>query len=223
MRQIALDGPAGAGKSTIAKNIAEKLSFVYIDTGAMYRTLALACLKKQVDLEDEDAVSETAEHALLDIRYMDGSQHMFLENEDVSAEIRTEAVSKAASDTSRYLRVRNRLVALQQQLAEKYNVVMDGRDIGTVVLPNADLKVFMTASADVRAMRRFLEYQQKGQEADLQAIKEDILQRDYNDMHRENSPLMQAADAVVLDTSDLSIEEVTEAIITMYQQRVEES
>ena len=219
MKQIAIDGPAGAGKSTIAKKLAEKLQFVYIDTGAMYRTLALACLKKGVDIEDEELVSETAEAADIDIRYLDGVQHMFLENEDVSGEIRTEPVSKAASDTSRYLRVRERLVALQQELAERYNVVMDGRDIGTVVLPHADLKIFMTASVEVRALRRYKEYLEKGQEADLDAIREDIAQRDYNDSHRANSPLRQAEDAILLDTSDLSIDEVTDAIIRIYEER----
>ena len=219
MKQIAIDGPAGAGKSTIAKKLAEKLQFVYIDTGAMYRTLALACLKKGVDIEDEKLVSETAEAADIDIRYLDGVQHMFLENEDVSGEIRTEPVSKAASDTSRYLRVRERLVALQQELAERYNVVMDGRDIGTVVLPHADLKIFMTASVEVRALRRYKEYLEKGQEADLDAIREDIAQRDYNDSHRANSPLRQAEDAILLDTSDLSIDEVTDAIIRIYEER----
>ncbi|MBR3401655.1 MAG: (d)CMP kinase [Parasporobacterium sp.] len=219
MKQIALDGPAGAGKSTIAKRIAEKLQFVYIDTGAMYRTLALACLKQGVDTAAEEKVSETAEAANLDIRYIDGSQHMFLEGEDVSGQIRTEEVSKAASDTSKFQRVRDRLVYLQQQLAEKYNVVMDGRDIGTVVLPNADLKIFMTASVEVRALRRYKEYLEKGQACDLEAIKEDIAQRDYNDTHRANSPLKQAQDAVLLDTSDMSIDEVTDAIIRLYEER----
>ena len=219
MKQIALDGPAGAGKSTIAKKLAEKLQFVYIDTGAMYRTLALACLKKGVDIEDEDLVSETAEAADIDIRYIDGVQHMFLENEDVSGEIRTEEVSKAASCTSKFQRVRKRLVDLQQQLAERYNVVMDGRDIGTVVLPHADLKIFMTASVEVRAMRRYKEYLEKGQACDLDAIREDIAQRDYNDTHRANSPLRQAEDAILLDTSDLSIEEVVDTIIGLYEER----
>jgi len=219
MKQIALDGPAGAGKSTIAKRIAEKLQFVYIDTGAMYRTLALACLKQGVDTADEEKVSQTAEAADLDIRYIDGSQHMFLEGEDVSGQIRTEEVSKAASDTSKFQRVRDRLVYLQQQLAEKYNVVMDGRDIGTVVLPYADLKIFMTASVEVRAMRRYKEYLEKGQACDLEAIKEDIAQRDYNDTHRANSPLRQAQDAVLLDTSDMSIDEVADAIIRLYEER----
>lgn len=218
MKQIALDGPAGAGKSTIAKKVAEQLKFVYIDTGAMYRTLALACIKNNIDISDEDKVSETAENADLDIRYIDGVQHMMLDDEDVSTQIRTEHVSKAASDTSKYKRVRDRLVKLQQELAEKYNVVMDGRDIGTVVLPNADLKVFMTASVDVRALRRFNEYTEKGLECDLPSIKKDIDQRDYNDSHRANSPLQMASDAIELDTTDMGIEQVTAEVIRLFEE-----
>ncbi len=218
MKQIALDGPAGAGKSTIAKKVAEQLQFVYIDTGAMYRTLALACIKNNIDIADEGKVSETAEAADLDIKYIDGVQHMMLEGEDVSAQIRTEQVSKAASDTSKYKRVRTRLVKLQQELAERYNVVMDGRDIGTVVLPHADLKVFMTASVEVRALRRFKEYEEKGIACDLQAIKEDIAQRDYNDSHRANSPLKKADDAIELDTTNMGIEQVTAEVIRLFEE-----
>lgn len=218
MKQIALDGPAGAGKSTIAKKVAEQLQFVYIDTGAMYRTLALACIKNNIDIADERKVSETAEAADLDIKYVDGVQHMMLEGEDVSAQIRTEQVSKAASDTSKYKRVRTRLVKLQQELAERYNVVMDGRDIGTVVLPHADLKVFMTASVEVRALRRFKEYEEKGIACDLQAIKEDIAQRDYNDSHRANSPLKKADDAIELDTTNMGIEQVTAEVIRLFEE-----
>ncbi len=218
MKQIALDGPAGAGKSTIAKKVAEQLQFVYIDTGAMYRTLALACIKNNIDIADERKVSETAEAADLDIKYIDGVQHMMLEGEDVSAQIRTEQVSKAASDTSKYKRVRTRLVKLQQELAERYNVVMDGRDIGTVVLPHADLKVFMTASVEVRALRRFKEYEEKGIACDLQAIKEDIAQRDYNDSHRANSPLKKADDAIELDTTNMGIEQVTAEVIRLFEE-----
>lgn len=220
MRQIALDGPAGAGKSTIAKEIARRLQFVYIDTGAMYRTLALACLMQEIPVSDEERICDAAEHADLDIQYIDGVQHMLLNGEDVSDLIRTEQVSKAASDTSKYQRVRTRLVALQQQLAQRYDVVMDGRDIGTVVLPHADLKVFLTASVDVRAERRYKEYQQKGIACDLDAIREDIRQRDYNDTHRKNSPLMKADDAVEVDTSCMSIDEVTEEVIRLYRERV---
>ena len=215
MNQIAIDGPAGAGKSTIAKKLAERLQYVYIDTGAMYRTLALFCLKKGIDISDEESVSSAAEDAVIDIRYIDGVQRMFLDGEDVSSQIRTEEVSKAASDTSKYQAVRSRLVALQRELARKYNVVMDGRDIGTVVLPDADLKIYMTASAQVRAQRRYDEYVQKGMEADYDAILRDIIDRDYNDMHRENSPLMKADDAVELDTSYMTVDEVTQAILEL--------
>lgn len=217
MKQIALDGPAGAGKSTIAKKVAEQLKFVYIDTGAMYRTLALACIKNGIDISDEDKVSETAENADLDIKYIDGVQHMMLDNEDVSTQIRTEQVSKAASDTSKYKRVRDRLVKLQQELAERYDVVMDGRDIGTVVLPKANLKIFMTASVEVRALRRFNEYVEKGLECDLQSIKKDIEQRDYNDSHRANSPLQMAKDAIELDTTNMGIEQVTSEVIRLFE------
>ena len=217
MRQIAIDGPAGAGKSTIAREVAKRLGFVYIDTGAMYRTLALACLNKNVDIDNEDMVSETAQAAVIDIRYIDGVQHMFLEEEDVSSMIRTEEVSKAASDSSKYIRVRERLVALQQELGERYDVVMDGRDIGTVVLPNAGLKIFMTASVEVRAQRRYKEYIEKGLDADLEAIRQDIISRDYNDMHRENSPLKKADDAIEIDTSFMSIDEVADEVIRLFR------
>ena len=220
MRQIALDGPAGAGKSTIAKEVAKRLQFVYIDTGAMYRTLALACLKQGIPALDEVRVCDAAEGADLDIQYIDGVQHMLLNGEDVSDQIRTEQVGKAASDTSKYQRVRTRLVALQQQLAERYDVVMDGRDIGTVVLPDADLKIFLTASVEVRAERRYREYLEKGIDCDLDAIREDIRERDYNDTHRENSPLRKAQDAIEVDTSDMTIPEVTEEIIRLYESLV---
>ena len=220
MRQIALDGPAGAGKSTIAKEIAQRLQFVYIDTGAMYRTLALACLKQGISVTDEERVCDAAERADLDIQYLDGAQHMLLNGEDVSDQIRTEQVSKAASDTSKYQRVRTRLVALQQQLAQRYDVVMDGRDIGTVVLPSADLKIFLTASVEVRAERRYKEYLEKGIVCDLDTIREDIRDRDYNDMHREHSPLRKAEDAIEVDTSCMTIQEVTDKVISLYHERV---
>ena len=206
----------GSGGREFGHKLAQELGFVYIDTGAMYRTLALACLKKGIDTDDENAVSEAAQSAALDIRYIDGVQHMYLDEEDVSIQIRTEQVSKAASDTSKYQQVRERLVDLQRELSQKYDVVMDGRDIGTVVLPDADLKVFMTASAQVRAQRRYKEYLEKGIEADLGQILKDIEERDYNDSHRENSPLVQAEDAVLLDTSYMNIDEVTRKITELF-------
>lgn len=212
MKQIAIDGPAGAGKSTIAKTLSKELGYVYIDTGAMYRTIALYCLKQQADLQDEDAVSALCREAAIDIRYIDGTQHMFLGEEDVSEEIRTEEVSAAASKVSQYPEVRAELVKMQQALAEQYDVVMDGRDIGTCVLPNADTKIFLTASVDVRAERRYKEYLAKGIPCDLEEIKRDIAERDHNDMTREHSPLKKAEDAIEVDTSDLSIPEVVETI-----------
>ena len=215
MKQIAIDGPAGAGKSTIAKLLSKELGYVYIDTGAMYRTVGLFCIRQQADLDNEEQVSSLSKDAPLDIRYLDGVQHMFLGEEDVSEAIRTEEISAAASKVSKYPKVREELVRMQQELARKYDVVMDGRDIGTKVLPDASLKIFLTASVEVRAERRYNEYLSKGIEADLEAIKRDIAERDHNDMTREHSPLCKAEDAVELDTSDLSIEEVVAKIREM--------
>ena len=212
MKQIAIDGPAGAGKSTIAKRLAAELGYVYIDTGAMYRTIALFCLRQQADLNDEEVVSALAAEAELDIRYLDGVQHMFLKEEDVSETIRTEEVSQAASKVSQYPKVREELVRMQQELAAQYDVVMDGRDIGTKVLPNASLKIYLTASVEVRAERRYKEYLQKGLPCDLEEIKKDIAERDHSDMTREHSPLCKAEDALTVDTSDMNVEEVVDTI-----------
>lgn len=212
MKQIAIDGPAGAGKSSIAKRLSEELGFVYIDTGAMYRTAALFCLRSGADLQDEKQVTELAGKAEIDIRYQDGVQHMYLGDEDVSTAIRTEEVSKGASAVSGYPGVREKLVGMQQEMAERYDVVMDGRDIGTKVLPNASLKIFLTASVEVRAERRFKEYTEKGIPCDFEVIKADIAQRDHADMTREHSPLKKAEDAIEIDTSDMTQEEVTAAI-----------
>ncbi len=217
MKQIALDGPAGAGKSTIAKAISEQLGFMYVDTGAMYRTIALYCINKNANLEDEELISKLCKEAPIKITYENGSQHMYLEGVDVSGDIRTEQISKASSDISRFGAVRERLVAMQRQLGEEYNVIMDGRDIGTVVLPNATLKIFLTASSEVRALRRYNEYIEKGQEANLEALKIDIEQRDYNDSHRAIAPLKKADDAFELDTSNMSIEEVVKAVLDLYE------
>lgn len=190
---------------------------MYVDTGAMYRTIALYCINKNANLDDEELISKLCMEAPIKITYEDGVQHMYLEGEDVSSLIRTEQVSKAASDISKFGAVRTRLVAMQQQLGEEYNVIMDGRDIGTVVLPNASLKIFLTASSLVRAQRRCDEYKEKGIEADLEAIKKDIEQRDYNDSHRAISPLKKADDAIEVDTSDMGIEEVVDTVIKLYE------
>lgn len=212
---IAIDGPAGAGKSTIAKAAAERLGFIYVDTGAMYRAMALYFLRQGIDPAAEEEISASCGQADVTIRYQDGVQQVILNGENVSALIREEAVGNMASATSVYLPVREKLVQLQKQLAAQADVVMDGRDIGTCVLPDAQVKIYLTASVEERARRRFLELEKKGLEADLEAIKEDIRQRDYRDMHRENSPLVQAEDALYLDTSEMTISQVVEEILAI--------
>lgn len=205
---IAIDGPAGAGKSTIARRLASELGYIYVDTGAMYRAMAYEFLCKGIDPEDETAISAAAEQADVSIIYQDGEQRVILNGEDVSRCIRDEKVGNMASVTSAYPEVRRKLVDLQRRLAATSSVIMDGRDIGTVVLPNADVKIYLTASSAVRAQRRYDELQAKGQPCELAAIEQDIIDRDYRDMHRTQSPLRQAEDAVLLDTSELTIEEV---------------
>ena len=206
---IAIDGPAGAGKSTIAKKLAAKLGYVYIDTGAMYRAITLFYVEKEIDCDDEAAVIEKLEEIDISIKYIDGTQHVFLNGTDVSGEIRTQKVSDNASKISAIAKVREKLVALQQKMAVSENDVMDGRDIGSVVLPNADLKIYLTADTKVRAQRRYNELMEKGQEADIETIEKEIKERDYRDMHRENSPLVRVPDAKLVDTSDLNIDEAT--------------
>ncbi len=205
---IAIDGPAGAGKSTIARRLAAELGYVYVDTGAMYRAMAYYFLQNGIDADDEEAVAEAAGKADVSIVYENGEQCVLLNGENVNGMIRREEVGKMASAVSVYPPVRAKLVELQQNLAKKENVIMDGRDIGTVVLPDADVKIYMTASVQVRAKRRFDELQAKGQKCSLSEIEQDISERDYRDMHRETSPLKQAEDALLLDTSDMSIDEV---------------
>lgn len=209
---IAVDGPAGAGKSSIARLVAKELGIVYVDTGAMYRTMAYACLCKNVDVDDEESVSACVTEADIDIRYENGEQHMFLEKEDVSTRIREERVGNCASGVARYGAVRERLVALQREIAKKQDVIMDGRDIGTVVLPDASLKIYLTASSHVRATRRYKELQEKGETPDFDSIERDIIARDEQDMNRKVSPLKQADDAILVDTSDMTIEEVVKKI-----------
>ena len=209
---IAIDGPAGAGKSTIAKQLAKELGYVYVDTGAMYRAMAYYFLTNNIQVEDTEAISKACEVVDVSISYENGVQVVWLNGENVSGKIRTEEVGKMASATSVYPVVRTKLVELQQKLAQKTDVIMDGRDIGTVVLPNADVKIYMTADARVRAKRRFDELTAKGVECDLDEIEKDIIERDYRDMNRETSPLKKADDAVELDTSALDIEGVVNAM-----------
>lgn len=212
---IAIDGPAGAGKSTIAKEISRKLNYIYIDTGAMYRAIGLYYLNNKIDINDEKLINEMIDNIKIEITYVDSLQQIILNGENVTNLIRTEEVSHAASVVSTYQKVREKLVSLQRELAESTNVVMDGRDIGTVVLPNASVKIFLTASTEERAKRRYKELLEKGQNVDLESIKKDIEERDYRDMNRENSPLKQASDAILVDTSNMTIEEVINEIIKL--------
>lgn len=216
---IAIDGPAGAGKSTIAKRVAKELSFIYVDTGAMYRAMALHLLKNKISMDDADAIAKSCQGASISIRYEDGEQQVILNGENVTSLLRAEEVGNMASVSSANPSVRKKLVSLQQELAASCDVVMDGRDIGTVVLPDANVKIYLTASSRTRAMRRYQELQQKGEVCDLDAIEADIIDRDYRDMHREISPLRQAEDAVFLDSSKMTIQEVCDAIIAVYKEK----
>ena len=217
---VAIDGPAGAGKSTIAKSLSKKLGVIYVDTGAMYRAMALYLLRKGVDPEDAAAISSNCADADISIAFEDGVQQVILNGENVSGLIRTEEVSSMASKSSVNADVRAKLVELQQKLAEKEALVMDGRDIGTVVLPNAEVKIYLTASSAVRAKRRYDELKAKGEECDLATIEADIIERDHRDMTREISPLKQAEDAVLVDTSDMSIEEVENCLIGIVEDKI---
>ncbi|MCQ2517174.1 MAG: (d)CMP kinase [Lachnospiraceae bacterium] len=210
---VAIDGPAGAGKSTIAKLVAKELGFIYVDTGAMYRAIALYLLNKGIALDDQEGFAKYCKEADVTIKYIDGIQVVMLNGENVNAFIRTEAVGNMASASSANPEVRNRLLSLQRNLAEEFDVVMDGRDIGTNILPNAQVKIFLTASADVRAKRRYDELTAKGEECDYEKIKADIIERDERDSNRAVAPLKQADDAHFIDSSDMTIEEVKNAII----------
>ena len=212
---VAIDGPAGAGKSTIAKKVSGELSYIYVDTGAMYRAMAYYLIQNQVDAADQEAIAAACQHADISICYQDGEQVVLLNGENVNAYLRTEAVGNMASVTSVNPDVRKKLMVLQQKLAREKDVVMDGRDIGTVVLPDADVKVYLTASVETRAKRRFLELQEKGESADLAKIAADIEDRDYRDMHRDISPLRQAEDATLVDSSDMTIDQVVERILEL--------
>lgn len=212
---VAIDGPAGAGKSTIAKAVAKKLNLIYVDTGAMYRAMALYMLRHGVNLQDTEKIIENCKETDITIRYKDGVQVVLLNGENVNAFLRTEEVGKAASAVSAIPQVRKKLVELQHKLAAESDCIMDGRDIGTCVLPNAQTKIYLTASSEVRAKRRYDELAAKGEECDLEQIRADIEERDYRDMHREVSPLKQAEDAILVDTSEMTVDEVIEKIISL--------
>ena len=219
---IAIDGPAGAGKSTIAKRVAKTLQYIYVDTGAMFRAMAIHLIRMGTDTSDAEAISRDAQSADITIEYRDGEQVVLLNGENVTPYLRTEEVGNMASVSSVNPDVREKMADLQRQLAAKQNVVMDGRDIGTVILPDAQVKIYLTASVEVRGMRRYKELVEKGQEADLAKIEAEIRERDHRDMTRPIAPLKQADDAVYIDSSDMTIEEVTEAILAICREKLEQ-
>ncbi len=220
MINIAIDGPAGAGKSTIARKFAAELGYIYVDTGALYRAVGVNAMRKGADTKNAEQVTATLSDADVSLRFVDGEQRVFLGEEDVSLAIRTPEASMAASNVSAIPAVRDFLFGLQQGIAADNNCIMDGRDIGTVVLPNAQVKIFLTASAEVRAKRRYDELLQKGMEADYQTVLEEMIQRDYQDSHREIAPLKQADDAVLVDTSDMNLEQVVAALEKIVKEKI---
>ena len=217
---IAIDGPAGAGKSTIAKRVAKELGFIYVDTGAMYRAMAVYFLDKGIDSKDEESIAKACGSVSVKIMYENGTQQVILNGENVTNRLRTEEVGRMASATAVYGCVRTKLVELQRELAAGTDVIMDGRDIGTCVLPDATVKIYLTASVEARARRRYDELVLKGETPELEVIKEDIEKRDYNDMHRDISPLRRAEDAQLVDSSDMNIDEVTKAILDIFSSKV---
>ena len=219
---IAIDGPAGAGKSTIAKRVAKMLSYIYVDTGAMFRAMAIHLIRTGTDTADAEAISRDAQDADITIEYRDGEQVVLLNGENVTPYLRTEEVGNMASVSSVNPDVRTKMADLQRQLAKKQNVVMDGRDIGTVILPDAQVKIYLTASVEVRGMRRYKELVEKGLDADLEKIEAEIRERDHRDMTRPIAPLKQADDAVFIDSSDMTIDEVTEAILAVCREKLEQ-
>lgn len=219
---VAIDGPAGAGKSSVAKAVSKKLSYIYADTGALYRAVGLYMVNKGIDTKDADAVAKTVseDNIEINIAFFEDGQHVILNGEDVSGKIRTPEISMAASNVSAVPAVRQFLFDLQRDLAKKNNIIMDGRDIGTVVLPNAQVKIFLTASAEERANRRCKELTEKGMEVNYNEILEDIKKRDDQDMNRPIAPLKAADDAVIIDSSDMNFEEVVEALIKTIKEKI---
>ncbi|MBE5941466.1 MAG: (d)CMP kinase [Lachnospiraceae bacterium] len=214
MASIAIDGPAGAGKSTIAKLVAKKMDYIYVDTGALYRAIAHFLVVNQIDIEDEEALAKACAGITVEIKYENDAQQVYLNGENVTPFLRTEETGNMASKSSAKAPVRAALLDLQRDMAKTYNVVMDGRDIGTNVLPNAEVKIYLTATSKERANRRYKELIEKGEAADFDKIEADIIERDERDMNRAIAPLKQAEDAVLVDSSDMTIDEVVEAIMT---------
>lgn len=220
MFNVAIDGPAGAGKSTIAKMVAKKMNLVYVDTGSMYRAMALSCIRQGIEANDHERVAQAVKDLNITLEYEDGVQQVILNGENVNAYIRTEEVGNMTSAIATYGEVRERLVAMQQAIAREKAVIMDGRDIGTCVLKDAPVKIYLTATPRTRAERRYLELKEKGQECDIETIEKDIIDRDYRDMHREISPLKQAEDAILVDSSDMTIQQVVDAISDIIRERI---
>lgn len=220
MISVAIDGPSGAGKSTLAKRLAKELGYLYVDTGAMYRAIGLFALRQGVDPKDEAAVTALLPQIQIELRYVDGAQRVLLCGEDVSEAIRAENVGMATSAVSAHPPVRAFLLELQRRMARTHDILMDGRDIGTVILPGATVKIFLTASAEARADRRFKELQDKGVDTDYETVLEDIRRRDYQDSHRATAPLRQAEDAVLVDTSEMDLEESFQALKSLILSRV---
>ena len=220
MIAVAIDGPAGAGKSTLARAVAKRLSYIYVDTGALYRSIALNAVRNNVEISNSGEIEKMLEKTKIELKFINDEQRVFLNGEDVSDKIRTSEISMAASSISALPAVRSFLLELQRELARKNNVIMDGRDIGTVVLPNAQVKIFLTASPECRAKRRYDEYIAKGKQENYEEILESIKQRDYNDSHRAIAPLKAADDAVLVDTSDDTPQQSVERIVKIIEEKV---
>ena len=221
MINIAIDGPAGAGKSTVAKAVAKELNIVYLDTGAMYRATAYNAIKNGIDVNDEEKVKEMLETLTMDVMYEDGVQQIVVNGFNTTPYLREHYMSKAASDISAHHCVRYKMVDIQRELAKTYDLVLDGRDIGTFVLPDANCKIFLVASPEERARRRVAENKLKGQESDYNTVLEDIKKRDYNDSHRKVAPLKKADDAIELETTTMSIDEVVATVIKIVKEKIQ--
>ncbi len=220
MINVAIDGPAGAGKSTVARAAAKELGFIYVDTGALYRAVGVYCLRKNIETTDREAVGSVLSEVSVELKFIDGIQHVFLNGDDVSVEIRLPEASMAASNVSAIPSVREFLFDLQRDIASKNNCIMDGRDIGTVVLPNAQVKIFLTADDEERAMRRFNELQEKGSEVTYNEVLEDLRVRDYNDSHREIAPLKPADDSIIINTTNYTLEESISKIVNTIKEKM---
>ncbi len=219
MISVAIDGPAGAGKSTIAKLAAKKLNFIYVDTGALYRTLGLAGAESKADIHDDSQLEKLLQSSRVELKYSSSEQRVLLNGEDVSEKIRSSEMGAAASEISAIPRVREHLLDMQRDMAKSNNVIMDGRDIGTVVLPNADVKIFLTASPECRARRRLRDLEEKGEAVDYDEVLQMIIKRDYQDSHRETAPLKPADDSILIDTTELDLEQSADKIISVIAER----